>query len=264
MRLTGASSASPRAERDRPLRGRALSNIRCRGTLDTSGAGNLSGAAHSNVRLRGQPQLAHPIATNFRCRGTLAILGRIRSNMRARGTLDLTDFAYERDFVLRALSELPAETLTDFVVLGYELAGAWLKTVANGGRIQHASAFDVLLLDAAGSPLDHNVVFYDGTNGVLRLDFRIPTLALGSDFRWRMRYGRSGVSTTYANPAGCFRRALAAWEWSGGLDLTGRNRDFSSISGVTQGQLKGPCGVLAGNSAAVANLASWANGLNAA
>lgn len=267
MRFSGSSSA-PAAERQPQgnLRGYVLDGDACAATADTFGVGDLAASVLDNDGLAAQPLLLREIADDDQVRASPGILALIQDDDQMRATADLADFGYERDFVLRAFTELAAESLTDFVVLNFQLSGSRLKTVANGGRIQHASAYDVLFQTAAGAQLDHSIVEYDGAAGTLRYDLRIPTEALASDFRWRMRYGRPGVSTTYGNPAGCYRRALAVWEWSTGLDLTGRNRDLTSISGVTLTDLGGvgPAGQFAGTSFARALSAAWANGLSAA
>lgn len=261
MRFTARAATSPAV--DVQPGGGLAAVVRSAPTLSaTPDVPELSTAVRSGMTMRAQPLLLRPIVHGMRMRGTMAVQARVASGLTMTASADSTaavDFDYFRDFVLAGQADLADETLTGFVVQNWTLTGSWLKTAANGGRIK-SDGWDFRFEDQAGVKLPHTLVAYDGTGGSASFDLRIPSWAVRSDFRFRLKYGKELLATE-ADPAGCWQRAAAAFAWPSGADLTGRGRSVTP-SGVTAGASAGS-GVFAASSYARKVNPSWPNGLTA-
>jgi hypothetical protein len=109
----------------------------------------------------------------------------------AQATAGSTFYAFDRHMVLAAHPDLTASTLTNYVAQ-LRLEGTWLKQVANGGRIRNVDAFDLIFEDmtvpTAPARLDHENEEYDGVNGILFANIRIPSWVTSQRFIFRARY----------------------------------------------------------------------------
>ena len=92
---------------------------------------------------------------------------------------------------------------TNFPVL-FHGTYSYLATVANGGKVQHASGYDIGFFSDAGltTPLDWEVVEYNATTGYIEAHVRIPTLSASTDTVFYLAYGDSGISTFQGDVAG--------------------------------------------------------------
>src|ERR1700694_1577123 len=81
---------------------------------------------------------------------------------------------------------------------------SYLATVANGGKVQNSSGYDIILTsDVAGSTkLDHEIESYNATTGALSFWVRIPALSHTTDTAIYMQYGNSSITTSQENKAG--------------------------------------------------------------
>jgi len=99
---------------------------------------------------------------------------------------------------------------TDFPVL---ISGTfpYLAVVANGGRVQSASGYDIeFTSDAAGqNKLDHEIDSYDAATGKAAFWVRIPTLSHTTDTSVYMRYGNSAVVASQENKPGVWKNGYA-------------------------------------------------------
>jgi len=77
-----------------------------------------------------------------------------------------------------------------------------LKTVANGGRIQHSQGWDIVFRTKGCGNLDHEIEKYDGANGNLVAWVSIPVLYADTDTEIYMYYGASNVICSPENPDG--------------------------------------------------------------
>ena len=72
-----------------------------------------------------------------------------------------------------------------------------LRTSLNGGHVENTNGYDIIFTsDASGTMvLDHQIEFYDGTNGEYVAWVRIPTLSNLVDTDIYMYYGNCSIST---------------------------------------------------------------------
>jgi hypothetical protein len=135
----------------------------------------------------------------------------------------------------------------DFPLL-VSISDPFLKTVANGGKIQNANGYDIIFTsDAAGTnKLDHEIELYDGsaTGGKLVAWVRVPSLASSTVIY--MFYGSSGVSSSQENVTGVWDSSFkGVWHLkqdpSGTppqmIDSTSNPNDGSSGGGMLTGDL---------------------------
>jgi hypothetical protein len=86
----------------------------------------------------------------------------------------------------------------------FSITDAALKTVGNGGSVQHASAYDVVLAsDSAGTTLlSWEVLTYDGAAGTIRGFVKIATLSHTTDPVIYMPIGKGTISTFQGGSTG--------------------------------------------------------------
>lgn len=96
--------------------------------------------------------------------------------------------------------------LSSFPVL-VSLTDTALATVANGGKVQSASGFDIRFEDTSGTPLAFEIDQWSGVSGVLIAWVRFPTLSASTNTVVYLYYGNASVVATEANPAGVWDTA---------------------------------------------------------
>lgn len=154
-------------------------------------------------------------------------------------------YLYRRRIVVPKAS-LAEGTLADFPLL-VELAGAWLKPVAQGGRLQSALAFDLRFEGNSGPRYDHEIERYDAAAGTLRAWVRLPALNAAADSTVYLYYGKPGLTVSEENPAGVWKDYLAVYHLPSGIDRTGKSLDLAA-TGVTTATLVGEAGGFNGSS----------------
>ena len=131
-------------------------------------------------------------------------------------------------------------------LLGFPLLvvqeGAWLKSVARGGRIETEQGFDLRFELEQGGKLPHDVERYDPTTGRLIAWVRLPELRPESDLVLFLYYGKPGLTTNEADPSATWRDYLAVWHLPDPTDRTGRGHDLTAI-GLSS--TEGPIGAAA-------------------
>ena len=141
-----------------------------------------------------------------------------------------------------------SEIATNFVLLVSE-SGDWLKSAANGGKVQHAQGFDLRFELEDGTKLDHEIERHDLAAGSLMAWVRLPNIDLTSQTRLLLYYGKPALSATEANPTGVWQAYLAVYDVRTGSDRTGRGRSLTP-SGVAAGTLLGDAGAFDGSAVA--------------
>jgi hypothetical protein len=160
--------------------------------------------------------------------------------------------------VMLPAQPVAAETADGFVLLVRE-TGAWLRGVANGGRIEHAAGFDLRFELADGTKLPHEVERYDGAAGELVAWVRIPGWRLTGRLELLLYYGKAGLAASEADPASTWRDYLAVWDPRTGRDRSGKGRDLAPAN-VADGSLIGPAGSFNGQAVATRADAGFLNG----
>ncbi|MFZ1425973.1 MAG: DUF2341 domain-containing protein [Geminicoccaceae bacterium] len=154
-----------------------------------------------------------------------------------------------------------SEIATNFALLVRE-SGNWLKSTANGGKVQHAQGFDLRFELEDGTKLDHEVERHDLAAGSLLAWVRLPSLDLARELRLFLYYGKGSLTATEANPTGVWQAYLAVYNARTGADRTGNGRTLTP-AGIGSGELLGDAGSFNGSAVASRNDASFLNGQTA-
>lgn len=99
---------------------------------------------------------------------------------------------------------------------------AYLKTVANGGRVQSASGFDITFAsDQNGaSILKFERAVWSATTGTVEFWLKIPSVSASVDTTFYMFYGKSGVVVDPADPTNVWDANYAGvWHFGDGVTL---------------------------------------------
>ena len=111
---------------------------------------------------------------------------------------------------------------TDFPVT---IAGTYtyLKTVANSGKVQNGSGFDVGFYSdvALTTKLKWEVVQWVATSGVVEYHVKVPTVSHSSDTVFYMNYGNTGISTDQSDKTNT---------WNAGFQLVDHMGDGTTLS----------------------------------
>jgi hypothetical protein len=117
-------------------------------------------------------------------------------------------------------------TLTRYPLLINITGDDDLKTVANGGRIQHSQGWDIVFRTSGCGNLEHEIEKYDGANGDLVAWVLIDSLSSSSDTEIYMYYGATVICDT-SNPTAVWdSRFRAVYHLNDDFDdSTSNNRD---------------------------------------
>lgn len=135
--------------------------------------------------------------------------------------------------------------LTDFPILVSHTDTA-IKTVANSGKVENASGYDIRFETTGGTELDYERVFYSATTGQIIAWVKVPTLDGDANTTIYIYYGNSSVSTDQSDAVNTWNSAYkGVWHMvqdpSGSapqiLDSTTNNYDMTSGGSMTSGDL---------------------------
>jgi hypothetical protein len=118
----------------------------------------------------------------------------------------------------------------------YRVAGAAMKTVANGGKVQNAAFLDHQFQSGGGLVLKHEVETYDGTAGVLNGWLRLQGFVAGQPLLLRHFYGHATLTAGQSDPAGCWAGCTLVVDFANGMDMSGNERSLT-LSGVAAATL---------------------------
>jgi RHS repeat-associated protein len=114
-------------------------------------------------------------------------------------------YAYRRILTIDH-TKVPNTDQTDFPVL---VSGIYpsLATVANGGHVQNANGYDIILTsDPTGQiPLDFEIDTYNPTNGQMAMWVRIPTVSHTLDTPVYLWYGNPNITASQENKTGVWK-----------------------------------------------------------
>lgn len=141
----------------------------------------------------------------------------------------------------------PASDLSNFPVL-FTGTYTYLKTVANGGKVENANGYDITFYSDSGltSPLDFERVFWSATTGDVEFWIRIPTLTSASATVIYISYGRTSITSDQQDAEGVWNTEYkGVWHLKDGttlslLDSTSNNNDGTNNGAVVgAGQIDG-------------------------
>jgi hypothetical protein len=167
-----------------------------------------------------------------------------------------------RTIIVPAASVMGGGAHASFPLLVQE-SGSWLKTIANGGKVQSGAGHDFRFELEDGTLLDHEVESHDAAAGQLTAWVRLPSLSSAADTRLHLYYGKSGLAASESDAAGVWRNHLAVYHLPSGQDRTGTGHDLVPVN-VGTGTLIGQAGSFNGASSVLtAADSSWLDGLSA-
>ena len=136
-------------------------------------------------------------------------------------------------------TKVPNTNRTDFPVL---VSGtySWLATVANGGKVQHASGYDVAFYSDAAltTQLKHEIERWIATTGEVVYHVKVPTVSTSVDTVIYIAYGDAGISTDQSDAVNVWdTNYKGVWHFPNGTTLTAldstANDNDGTISGAT-------------------------------
>ena len=182
-------------------------------------------------------------------RGAPAIKALGFAGAEAGGTLEPASPAYANGFKNYLEFLLPQASIETTGILNCLLSidetFPELRTVANGGLVEHASGFDQQLELADGTVLPFSRLLWDATTGRIVARARFALLPQ-ADTRFRLFFGKT-VSVDGANEGGAYAAHLAAPNIRTGADRTGLSRTWTPTS-ITAGTLAGYAATFNGTS----------------
>ena len=111
-------------------------------------------------------------------------------------------YTYSRSIAIDH-TKVPNNDQANFPVL---ISGtySYLATVANGGRVQNASGYDVIFASDSGctTKLNHEVETYNAGTGAVNYWVKIPTVSHSSDTVIYMCYGNASITASEENKNG--------------------------------------------------------------
>ena len=172
-------------------------------------------------------------------------------------------YAYRRRLAIPA-SAARGNTHENFP-LWVELAGSWLKSTANGGKVVSADGHDLRFELAGGTKLAHELEHYDAVAGELGAWVRLPELGAEQPTVVLLYYGKAGLAATEAKPETVWQDYLAVWHLPGTDDRSGQERDLVAQGSVQSSAIGLGAGSVSLNGDGVLKIddASWLDGLDA-
>lgn len=126
-------------------------------------------------------------------------------------------YGFRRRFFIP--SEIHALSLADgSMVVPFLETQTWLRTVANGGKVQSASGFDIRFETDSGAKLPHDLASYVGSTG--RIEAWIRVSAQTQDITAAILYGNASQATAEANPSATWAGFYWSLDVASGLDAS--------------------------------------------
>ena len=148
--------------------------------------------------------------------------------------------------------------------LWIELAGNWLKSNDNGGKVASPAGDDLRFELADGTKLAHELELYDAAAGKLGAWVRVPELRADAATELLLYYGKPGLQASEAAPQAVWQDYLAVWHLPSIVDASGNARDLSPTGDVADASLGLGDGAVALGGAGVLTIADvdWLQGLD--
>lgn len=153
-------------------------------------------------------------------------------------------YTYRKKITVDATKVSGAGSLTDFPFLVSHTDTA-LKTVANSGKVENASGYDIRFETTGGTELDYERILYVATTGQIIVWLQ-ATIDGTTNTEVYMYYGNSSISTDQSDATGTWdANYKGTWHMiedpSGSapqlLDSTSNNYDMTTAGTMTSGDL---------------------------
>jgi hypothetical protein len=192
---------------------------------------------------------------------------------KAKVTVDVTPASiaavYANGYACRRRLAIPAGsargTSHQNFPLWVELAGSWLKSTANGGKVASADGRDLRFELEGGIRLAHELEHYDAVAGKLGAWVRLPELGAEQPTVLLLYYGKPGLAASEAEPMAVWSDYLAVWHLPSVEDVTSEARLLTPTGTIANSADGLGAGALAldGNGVLMLAETSWLQGLSA-
>jgi len=145
----------------------------------------------------------------------------------------LSGYNYRKKVTVNATKVSGTGSHTNFPVM-IKITDADLKTKANGGKVEHASGFDIVFTkDDSVTLIHHQVESYTATTGELIAYVNIASLSTTTNTDFYLYFGNSGVSSDASNDSTWNSSYAGVWHMHDDfLDATINNNDGSNSGSV--------------------------------
>ncbi|MBD3425932.1 MAG: DUF2341 domain-containing protein [Candidatus Omnitrophica bacterium] len=96
---------------------------------------------------------------------------------------------------------LVAEDLTDYPLL-VNMTDSDLRTMANGGSVTSAEAYDIVFTSEDGTAYDHEIEYYDPATGTVIAWVKVPNVSASLATTVHLRYGNDRITSSTEDPSG--------------------------------------------------------------
>jgi len=103
-------------------------------------------------------------------------------------------YSYERNITIDYTKVAGGKNLNSFPLLVNLTGQTFLKTLP-AGQILNTNGFDIIFTDASYNMLDHQIEYYNGTNGDLIAWVRVPVLSYSANTVIKILYGNPQITT---------------------------------------------------------------------
>jgi RHS repeat-associated protein len=145
-------------------------------------------------------------------------------------------YAYRRAITIDH-TKVPNTDQSNFPVL---ISGtySYLATVANGGNVQNANGYDVIVTSdtTCATKLSHEVETYNGATGAVNYWVKVPLLSHTTDTTIYLCYGNSSVTTDQSNKTAVWdANYKGVWHLSNGTTLNASDSTTNGNNGTISG-----------------------------
>ena len=165
-------------------------------------------------------------------------------------------FTYERNITVDNTKVAGGSDLSNFPMLISLTAQNFLK-LSPTGQILNANCYDLIFTDVNYNKLDHQIEYYNGTNGDLIAWVRIPTLSSSSNTIIKVLYGNPLIATDPSVTSVWDSHYKGVWHLDDNnlFDFTSFNKPGSPFNtpGYPAGQVYNALGLNGGNQYVVVN-----------
>lgn len=136
-------------------------------------------------------------------------LNSYRGSVQDTGGFFPNGYSYRRKITINESSVSGSGNLSNYPVL-IDGTYSYLKTVSNGGKIEHASGYDIRFESIDGVKLDHEIENWEASTGKVSIWVRLPTLYGSVNTEFYIYYGKKGLSSSEENISGVWNSSYKA------------------------------------------------------
>jgi hypothetical protein len=143
-------------------------------------------------------------------------------------------YSYERNITIDYTKVAGGKNLNSFPLLINLTGQTFLKTIP-AGQVVNTNGYDIIFTDANYNMLDHQIEYYNGTNGDLIAWVRIPVLSYSANTVIKILYGNPQVTTDPSVTSVWDSHYKGVWHLDNGSlnDFTSNNKSGTTYNSPT-------------------------------